>query len=113
MKFIWSFLCMLLFFLESNAQHGFPEGHWCNTPEGWECKRCRALWGLKNDEKHKVITIPHRGIWGLPDYPESCLHAVQEAYNQGYMFIEIDIILSKDKQLVLCHDRMPLSYNTT
>lgn len=105
MRLIWCFLSMFLFALESYAQHGFPEGHWCNTPEGWECKRCRALWGLKNDEKHKVITIPHRGIWGLPDYPESCLHAVQEAYNQGYMFIEIDIILTKDKQLVLCHDQ--------
>lgn len=98
-------LTLLLFEIHLYAQHGFPEGHWCNTPEGWECKRCRALWGLKNDEKHKVIVFPHRGIWGLEGEPESCLHAVQRAYDQGYMFVEIDIIMSKDRQLVLCHDQ--------
>lgn len=105
MRILLSLLMLFILPFSIHAQHGFPEGHWCNTPEGWECQRCRALWGLKNDEKHKVITIPHRGLWGLPNAPESSLHAVQEAYAQGYMFIEIDVILTKDKQLALCHDQ--------
>lgn len=100
LTFIACFCCLSLI-----AQHGFPEGHWCNTSEGWGTKRCRALWGMKNDEKHKVITIPHRGVWGAPDVPESCLRSVQEAYEQGYMFVEIDVIMSHDRELVLCHDQ--------
>lgn len=95
----------LLFVMQTFAQHGFPEGHWCNSSEGWATKRCKALAGLKNDEKEKIITIPHRGVWGKPGIPESSLKSVEEAYNKDYMFVEIDIIMSKDKELILCHDQ--------
>lgn len=87
------------------CQHGFPTGHWCNTPQGWDCQRCKALWGLKNDQFHKVITVPHRGIWGGPNEAEGNLDAVKEAYNQGYMFIEIDIVMTRDFELLLFHDQ--------
>lgn len=100
-------LCLIAAFLPviSFAQHGFPEGHWCNTEDGWKTKRCRALWGLKNEEKNKTIVIPHRGIWGLPNQPENSLKAVEDAYSAGYMFCEIDLIMSEDGTLVLCHDQ--------
>ena len=98
-------LILSLIFFQANAQHGFPSGHWCNTEEGWNTKRCRAVWGLKNDEKHKVITIPHRGVWGEPNIPESSIASAQRAYDLGYMFIELDVIMTKDKKLVLCHDQ--------
>lgn len=103
-KIVLLIMCLFVV-LQSFAQHGFPEGHWCNTTEGWATKRCRALAGLKNEEKDKIITIPHRGVWGKPGIPESSLKSVIEAYNNDYMFVEIDIIMSKDKELILCHDQ--------
>lgn len=105
MKTFYLILSLILFSCSVSAQHGFPEGHWCNTEKGWKTKRCRAVWGMKNDEKHKVIVIPHRGIWGTAGLPESSLSSVQEAYKNGYMFVEIDVIMTKDRQLVLCHDQ--------
>lgn len=106
MKKLVSLLNLLFVSLTlAHAQHGFPEGHVCNTEEGWNTQSCRALWGMKNDEKHKVIAIPHRGVWGAKGIPESCLLSVQEAYSKGYMFIEVDVIMTKDGQLVLCHDQ--------
>lgn len=87
------------------AQHGFPEGHYCNTEEGWKCKSCKALYGLKNDEKDKVIVIPHRGFWGAPGIPETSLRSVQEAITRKFMFCEIDLIMTKDKKLLLFHDQ--------
>lgn len=101
--FTWIILTILP--LVSSAQHGFPEGHWCNTEEGWKTKRCRALWGMKNDEKDKVITVPHRGFWGLPDLPENCMTAIDSAYQKGYMFIEVDVVLTADGKLFLSHDQ--------
>lgn len=103
-KIILLSIC-LLSVLQVFAQHGFPKGHWCNEAGGWATKRCRALAGLKNEEKNKVITIPHRGVWGKPGIPESSLKSVIEAYNKNYMFVEIDIIMTKDRELALCHDQ--------
>lgn len=93
------------FFLSVEAQHGFPPGHFCNTDIGWKCKYCRALWGLKNDEQSKVIVVPHRGIWGQKGVPENCLTSVDSAYSKGYMFIEVDVVLTSDKKLFLSHDQ--------
>lgn len=89
------------------AQHGFPEGHYCNSEEGWNTKSCKALYGLKSEDKDKVIVVPHRGLWGAEGVPETSRLAVQEAYNAGYMFCEIDLVLTKDQELVLCHDQQP------
>ena len=88
-----------------HAQHGFPEGHYCNTEEGWNSKNCQALDGLKHHEQDKVIVIPHRGVWGAQGIPETSLIAVTEAYNQGYMFCEVDLIMTKDRKLLLFHDQ--------
>lgn len=101
------FLVTLLFAYQiTYAQHGFPSGHWCASTEGWKTKRCRALAGLKSkDDDNKVITIPHRGFWGLNGIPEGTIQAMQAAYDEGYMFIEADLVLSKDKFLVMMHDQ--------
>lgn len=89
----------------ANAQHGFPDGHYCNSEEGWNSKNCQALDALKNKEKDKVIVIPHRGFWGAPGIPETSLRAVKEAYNKGFMFCEVDLVMTKDRKLLLLHDQ--------
>lgn len=102
-------LFCLDFFIIANvtAQHGFPEGHYCNSETGWNTKSCKAISGLKQDDHDKVIVIPHRGLWGAPGIPETSLKAVQEAYNNEYMFCEIDLIMTKDRKLILFHDQQP------
>lgn len=48
------------------------------------------------------LNIAHRG---LPiSYPENSLDGAIEAYNKGATHIEIDVKLSKDKQLIVMHD---------
>lgn len=97
----------LISVIQAFAQHGFPEGHYCNSESGWKTKRCKALYGMKKEEFDKVIVIPHRGVWGTPGIPETSLIAIKEAYDQGYMFCEIDVIMTKDRKLILCHDQQP------
>lgn len=99
------FLVLAFLRISIYAQHSFPPTHWCNTTEGWKTKGCRALYGMKFEEKEKVIAIPHRGSWGLPGVPENCMTAIDSAYTQGYMFVEVDVILTADKKLFLCHDQ--------
>ena len=105
-KIILLILC-LLSIMQAFAQHGFPEGHYCNTESGWKTKRCKALYGMKKEDFNKVIVVPHRGLWGAPGIAETSLRAVQEAYDKDYMFCEVDLVMTKDKQLVLCHDQQP------
>lgn len=105
-KIILLFVCCFVI-TSISAQHGFPEGHYCNSENGWKTKRCKALYGMKKEDFNKVIVIPHRGLWGAPGIPETSLIAIQEAYNKGYMFCEIDVIMTKDRKLILCHDQQP------
>lgn len=102
------FLCLCILFslslTRATAQHGFPVGHYCNTEKGWECKACKALFALKSMDHKQIIVVPHRGLWGTPGIPETSLRAIKEAYDAGYMFCEIDLVLTKDKEIVLSHD---------
>lgn len=99
-------ITILLFFTSANvyAQHGFPDGHFCNTEEGWNCKECQALWAAKYVKDNQVIVVPHRGLWGEKNIPESSLSAIRKAYEAKYMFCEIDVVLTKDRKLILTHD---------
>lgn len=106
MKKIILFYLAWLVSCQVYSQQGFPAGHWCGTTSGWATKRCRALGGLKSkDDGNKVITIPHRGFWGVDGIPEGTISAMQAAYDQNYMFVEADLVLSKDKVLVMMHDQ--------
>ena len=63
-----------------------------------------ALLAMRSLEHKQIIVVPHRGLWGTPGVPETSLKAIQECYEAGYMFCEIDLVLTKDKQVVLSHD---------
>lgn len=45
----------------------------------------------------------HRGDWR--NYPENSLAAMNSAINMGVDIIELDLALTKDSVLVVCHDR--------
>lgn len=50
-----------------------------------------------------VLNTAHRGFSGK--YPENSLLAIQKAVQQGVDFVEIDVHLSKDQEVVVIHDR--------
>ena len=60
-------------------------------------------WGYnKNDLKHMEI-IGHRG--GASIGPENTLACFRKGIEAGADMIEIDIHLTKDKKIVICHDQ--------
>jgi glycerophosphoryl diester phosphodiesterase len=50
----------------------------------------------------RTTPIAHRGLWG-PGIPENSLAAFNEAINRAYA-IELDVRMTRDGQLIICHD---------
>ena len=50
----------------------------------------------------RPLLIAHRGTWGR--YPEHALPGYVEAYYAGVDFIEFDVQVTKDGELVILHD---------
>ncbi len=63
-----------------------------------------ALHAMRSLDHKQIIVVPHRGLWGKPGVPETSLRAIKECYEAGYMFCEIDVVITKDRELVLSHD---------
>lgn len=51
----------------------------------------------------KPLVIGHRGASGIA--PENTLAAFKEALGQGVNMVELDVHLTKDDQIVVCHDQ--------
>jgi len=49
-----------------------------------------------------VAVVAHRGDWR--NWPENSLPAIESAINMGVDMVEIDVHMTKDSVLVLCHD---------
>lgn len=56
-----------------------------------------------------VLNFAHRG--SLTEAPENTLPAFQKAIDHGAKGIELDVQLSKDNKLVVCHDHKFTRYN--
>ena len=50
-----------------------------------------------------MLVASHRGDWR--NYPENSLPAIRSAIEMGVDIVEIDLALTSDSVLVLCHDR--------
>lgn len=57
---------------------------------------------LHNPESKRVLVVAHRGDWR--SWPENSLPAMQSAIDQGADIIELDIHMTADSVLVVCHD---------
>ena len=51
----------------------------------------------------KVLVVSHRGDWR--NYPENSLAAIESVIGMGADIVEIDLALTSDSVLVVCHDR--------
>lgn len=58
---------------------------------------------LHNPHSDKVLVVCHRGDWR--NYPENSLPAIESVIKMGADIVELDIALTLDSVLVVCHDR--------
>lgn len=76
----------------------------CTTTAPVSDNRASAIVAeIHNPSSKKVLVIAHRGDWR--NYPENSLAAIESVIRMGVDIMELDLKLTKDSVLVLCHDR--------
>ena len=63
----------------------------------------RVVSEIHNPASKKVLVACHRGDWR--NYPENSIAAIESVIGMGVDIMELDLKLTKDSVLVLCHDR--------
>ena len=63
----------------------------------------RVVSEIHDPASKKVLVASHRGDWR--NYPENSLPAIRSAIEMGVDIVEIDLALTSDSVLVVCHDR--------
>ncbi len=63
----------------------------------------RIMGELLNPKSNKVLVASHRSDWR--NHPENSIPAMKSAIEMGVDIIEIDLQMTKDSVLVICHDR--------
>ena len=58
---------------------------------------------IHNPRSKNVVVASHRGDWR--NYPENSIAAIESVIGMGVDIMELDLKLTKDSVLVLCHDR--------
>lgn len=58
---------------------------------------------IHNPTSKNVLVISHRGDWR--NWPENSIPAIEAVIKMGVDIMELDLKLTKDSVLVLCHDR--------
>ena len=58
---------------------------------------------LHNPSSRYVVVVSHRGDWR--NWPENSIPAIESVIGMGVDIMELDLKLTKDSVLVLCHDR--------
>ena len=58
---------------------------------------------IHNPDSKYVIVACHRGDWR--NYPENSIPAIESVIGMGADIVELDVKMTKDSVLVLCHDK--------
>lgn len=58
---------------------------------------------LHDPSSRNVLVVSHRGDWR--NYPENSLPAIESVIRMGVDIMELDLKLTRDSVLVLCHDK--------
>lgn len=75
----------------------------CATSAFAQNRAMQIVKEINNPKSKKVIVASHRGDWR--NHPENSIPAMKSAIDMGVDIIEIDLALTKDSALVVCHDR--------
>ena len=74
------------------------------TPDRQNCNRAEKILAEINDPNSDyVVVISHRGDWR--NYPENSIPAIESIIRMGVDMMELDVKMTKDSVLVLCHDK--------
>lgn len=74
------------------------------TSSTWAENRAKQIMAeIMNPKSEKVLVASHRSDWR--NHPENSLPAMNSAIEMGVDIIEIDLAMTKDSVLVICHDR--------
>ncbi len=75
----------------------------CSQPAPKYANRAEAIAAQINDPASKYVTVAcHRGDWR--NYPENSIPAIESVIRMGADIVEIDIHMTADSVLILCHD---------
>ena len=76
----------------------------CSRPDPVPANRAEGIVAEIHDPaSKKVLVACHRGDWR--NYPENSLAAIESVIGMGADIVEIDLALTSDSVLVVCHDR--------
>ena len=76
----------------------------CASPASAPASRAEGIVAeIHNPSSRKVLVACHRGDWR--NYPENSLAAIESVIGMGADIVEIDLALTSDSVLVVCHDR--------
>jgi len=100
MKLLLSLLPILLYYLPIKG-NTFPEKF--EFKQDYEERADSLLKRLNTTGDSYIMVAAHRGDWSHA--PENSLAAIENAIELGVDIVEIDVRMTKDKVLVLMHDR--------
>ena len=76
----------------------------CTQTEPVSGNRAAAIVAeIHNPRSKYVVVASHRGDWR--NWPENSLAAIESVIGMGADIVEIDLALTSDSVLVVCHDR--------
>lgn len=75
----------------------------CTEPQPAPSRAARIVATLHDPDSKQVLVASHRGDWR--NYPENSLAAIESVIRMGADIVEIDLALTADSVLVVCHDR--------
>ena len=76
----------------------------CTSSDSAPASRAEGIVAeIHNPSSRKVLVASHRGDWR--NYPENSLAAIESVIGLGADIVEIDLALTSDSVLVVCHDR--------
>lgn len=65
-------------------------------------KAQKVIEALHDPNSQYVVVVSHRGDWR--NYPENSIPAIESVIRMGVDMMELDLKMTKDSVLVLCHD---------
>lgn len=68
----------------------------------YESRVEKILAEINDPDSRYVVVISHRGDWR--NYPENSIPAIESVIDMGADMMELDVKMTKDSVLVLCHD---------
>lgn len=65
-------------------------------------KTQKVIEALHDPHSQYIVVVSHRGDWR--NYPENSIPAIESVIRMGVDMMELDLKMTKDSMLVLCHD---------